>query len=154
MKRTRKPEPQFLDLAPTLALAARSQLGAMMNRLGARGFDGLTPAFASLIPLLDATGTRATALAQRAGVTKQAMSQLVQLLEERDYVEQAPDLSDTRAKVIRLTKRGVALREACVKVRHELTLTAIKALGKANLSRLQKDLNTLIVSLNNEAQKD
>jgi DNA-binding MarR family transcriptional regulator len=145
MKRTRKPQP--LDLAPTLALAARSQLAAMMNLLGARGFDGLTPAFASLIPLLDATGTRATALAQRAGVTKQAMSQMVRLLEKRDYVEQAPDLSDTRAKVIRLTKRGVALREACAEVRQELTLAAIKALGKANLSRLQSDLNTLIASL-------
>ena len=147
MKRTRKPEPHPLDLAPTLALAARTQLAEMMNRLGARGFDGLTPAFASLIPLLDATGSRATALAQRAGVTKQAMSQLVRLLEERDYVEQVPDLSDTRAKVIRLTKRGAALREACVEVRQELTLAAIKALGKANLGRLQRDLNTLIASL-------
>ena len=147
MNRPRKSAPHPSDLAPTLALAARSQLAAMMHRLGARGFDGLTPAFASLIPLLDATGTRATALAQRAGVTKQAMSQLVRLLEGRDYVEQVPDLSDTRAKVIRLTKRGVALREACVEVRQELTVAAIKALGKTNLSRLQKDLNTLIAVL-------
>jgi DNA-binding MarR family transcriptional regulator len=75
------------------------------------------------------------------------LSQLVRLLEERDYVEQVPDLSDTRAKVIRLTKRGAALRQACVEVRQELTLAAIKALGKANLSKLQRDLNTLIASL-------
>jgi DNA-binding MarR family transcriptional regulator len=147
MKRSRKPEPQPPDLAPTLALAARSQLAAMMHRLGARGFDGLTPTFASVIPLLDGTGMRTTALAQRAGVTKQAMSQLLRLLEKRNYVEQAPDVSDTRAKVIRLTKRGEALREACAEVRQELTVAAIRALGKTNLSRLQRDLNTLITSL-------
>jgi DNA-binding MarR family transcriptional regulator len=66
------------------------------------------------MPLNDVTGMRSTVLAQRTDVTKQAMSQLISLLEERDYVEQVPDATDTRAKVIRLTKRDVAIREACV----------------------------------------
>lgn len=115
-----------------------------MARLGARGFDGLTPAFASVMPLLDATGTRSTMLARRAGVTKQAMSQLVKLLEQRNYVEQIPDTTDTRAKVIRLTKRGIALREACDQGRQELHVAASKTLGKRNLLRLQEDLEKLI----------
>ena len=38
------------------------------------------------------------------------MSQLVKLVEQRDYVEQVADAADTRAKVIRLTKRGIALQ--------------------------------------------
>jgi len=46
----------------------------MMLRLTARGFDDLTPAFAGLIPLLDADGARSTVLAQRANVTKQAIT--------------------------------------------------------------------------------
>ena len=135
------------DIAPILMMAARAQLAAMMARLEARGFEGLTPAFASVIPLLDATGSRSTALAQRAGVTKQAMSQLVKLLEQRNYVEQVPDKTDTRAKVVRLTKRGVALREACAQIRQDLQVTATNALGKKNLSRLKKDLGKLIGSM-------
>jgi DNA-binding MarR family transcriptional regulator len=94
------------DIAPLLMLAARTQLAQMMKRLAVLGFDGLTPAFASVMPLVDAKGSRSTVLAQKAGVTKQAMSQLVKLLEQRDYVEQVADATDTRAKVIRLTKRA------------------------------------------------
>src|SRR5260370_7440700 len=101
------------DIAPLLMLAGGTQMAQMMKRLTALGFDDLTPAFASVMPLLDAKGSRATVLAQKAGVTKQAMSQLVKLLEQRDYVEQVADPTDTRAKVIRLTKRGIALHRPC-----------------------------------------
>ena len=139
------------DIAPLLMLAARTQMAQMMKRLAMLGFDGLTPAFASVMALLDAKGSRATVLAQKAGVTKQAMSQLVKLLEQRDYVEQVADPTDTRAKVIRLTKRGIALRRACEDVRKELAANALKTLGKKDLSKLHQDLNRLIASIRNSA---
>src|SRR5579883_2297185 len=82
---------KFDDVAPAIGAASRAMVAAMMARLAPRGFDGLTPAFAGLIPLLDAAGARPTALAQQAGVTKQAMSQLIRELETRGYVEQVPD---------------------------------------------------------------
>jgi len=47
-------------------LAARSQMAQMMKHLAMLGFDGLRPAFASVMPLLDAKGSRATVLAQKA----------------------------------------------------------------------------------------
>ena len=128
------------DVAPAIGAASRAVIAAMMTRLAARGFDGMTPAFAGLIPLLDASGARPTVLAQKSGVTKQAMSQLVRELETRGYVEQVPDPTDTRAKIVRLTKRGVALREACLLARRELQTLAAETLGKARLMRLQKDL--------------
>jgi DNA-binding MarR family transcriptional regulator len=135
------------DVAPAIGAASRAMIAAMMGRLGARGFDGMTPAFAGLIPLLDATGARPTALAQRSGVTKQAMSQLVHELETRGYVEQVPDPTDTRAKIVRLTRRGVALREACLLVRGELQALASATLGKTRLARLQRDLIELAAAL-------
>lgn len=135
------------DIAPVLMLAARTQLAQMMKRLNVLGFDGLTPAFASVIPLLDAKGSRSTVLAQKAGVSKQAMSQLVKLLEQRDYVEQVADATDTRAKVIRLTRRGVALRKACADVRQELQVEAAKALGNTDLVKLHQNLSKLIASM-------
>jgi DNA-binding MarR family transcriptional regulator len=139
---------EFLDTAPILAQAARAQIAAMMLRLAARGFNDMTPAFAGVIPLLDATGERPTVLAQRAGVTKQAMGQLLKLLKQRNYVEQVPDPSDTRARVVRLTKRGVALRDACMDVRRDLHAAALKALGRKELASLQKGLHQLIGSMN------
>src|SRR6266404_9861765 len=124
------------DIAPLLILASRTQMAQMMKRLTMLGFDGLTPGFASVMPLLDAKGSRATVLAQTAGVTKQAMSQLVKLLKQRDYVEQLADPTDTRAKVIRLTKRGIALRRACEDVRKELEANALKTLGKKDIQEI------------------
>lgn len=135
------------DTAPILGQAARAQLAAMLAGVAARGYKDMTPAFATLIPLLDATGARSTVLARRAGISKQAMSKLIKQLESRDYVEQAADPTDTRAKVVRLTKRGVGLRESCMEVRMELHKAAFKALGKANLARLQRDLETLTRSM-------
>ncbi len=135
------------DVAPAIGAASRAMVAAMMARLAPRGFDGMTPAFAGLIPLLDAAGARPTALAQQAGVTKQAMSQLIRELETRGYVEQVPDPTDTRAKIVRLTRRGVALREACLGVRGELQTLATATLGKTRLARLQKDLLQLAAAL-------
>jgi DNA-binding MarR family transcriptional regulator len=135
------------DIAPIIGAAGRAVIAAMMARVSARGFDGMTPAFAGLIPLLDAAGARASALAQRLGVSKQAMSQLLGELETRGYVEQVSDPTDTRAKIVRLTKRGVALRAACVEARNELQALAAETLGKVNLTRLQRDLVQLTAAL-------
>ncbi len=142
-----QPTPPPTDFAPMLGGAQRAMIGAMMARLAARGFDGMTPAFASLIPLLDATGARPSLLAQRTGVSKQAMSQLIRELEKRGYVEQVADTTDTRAKLVRLTPRGVALREGCLEVRAELQALAAKTLGPDALARLQRDLGVLATAL-------
>lgn len=135
------------DIAPAIGAASRNMIAAMMAKVAGCGFEGMTPAFASLMPLLDATGARPSALAQRAGITKQAISQLVQELEKRGYVEQIPDPTDTRAKIVRLTARGVALRAACFEARKDLQAVGVATLGAARLSRLRKDLMLLAAAL-------
>ena len=135
------------NFAPALAAAGRALTATMMAKVAGCGFNGVTPALASLLLLLDATGARATTLAQRAGITKQAVSQLVRELEARDYVEQVPDATDTRAKIVRLTENGVALRAACAGVKHELQTIAIAKLGKSRVSRLLRDLTELTAAL-------
>ena len=135
------------NLAPALVAASRALVATMMPELVRYGFNGITPAFASLMSLLDATGVRPTTLAQRAGITKQAIGQLVRELEARGYVEQVPDSTDTRAKIVRLTKRGVALYAACADARHELQSTVIAKLGKLKVSRLRRDLIELAAVL-------
>ena len=72
---------------------------------------------------------------------------MLALLKQRKYVEQVPDPSDTRAKVVRLTKHGVALRAACMDVRRDLHAAALKTLGKQELAKLQKGLHLLTKSM-------
>ena len=135
------------NFAPALAAASRALVATMMAEVASCGFNDVTPAFSSLMPLLDATGARPTALAQRAGISKQAISQLVRELEVRGYVEQVPDSTDTRAKIVRLTKRGVALHAASAQVRHELQAVAVAKLGKSRVARLRRDLIDLAAAL-------
>jgi DNA-binding MarR family transcriptional regulator len=133
--------------APALAAAGRALTATMMAKVAGCGFNGMTPALASIMPLLDAIGVRPTTLAQRAGITKQAISQLVRELEARGFVEQVPDSTDTRAKIVRLTKHGVDLQAACAEVKRELQSIAIAKLGKSRVLQLRRDLIELAAAL-------
>ena len=55
---------------------------------------------------IDPEGSRLTELAERARMTKQSVGEVTTDLEQRGYVERAPDPADGRAKIIRLTERG------------------------------------------------
>jgi DNA-binding MarR family transcriptional regulator len=129
------------NVARSLMLAARAHTAAVTARLALRGYDDFPFASASLLWLMDEGGTRSTVLAQRAGVTKQAMSQLVRLMERQGYLEQVPDPTDTRAKVVRMTPRGEAVKTACVEVRDELNRKVAGILGKKDADRLETHLD-------------
>ena len=88
-------------------------------------------------------GSRLTELAERAQTTKQAIGQLVDVLEQCRYVERIPDPLDRRAKQIRLTDRGWAVHERGGEVVAELQATWADALGPAKLAQLLQLLDEL-----------
>jgi DNA-binding MarR family transcriptional regulator len=73
-------------------LAARAQIGA---------------AHIHITRHLDLNGTRLTELAQKAGMSKQAMGDLVDQCEAWDLVTREPDPRDARARVLRFTPTGL-----------------------------------------------
>jgi len=66
----------------------------------------LKAAYTALFPHLDFRGVRVVALAQRLGISKQAVSQTLAELVEQGIVELVPDPADGRAKLARFTRRG------------------------------------------------
>jgi DNA-binding MarR family transcriptional regulator len=136
-----KMEGALHNVARSLMVASRAHTTAVTARLALRGYDDFPFASASLLWLMDEGGTRSTVLAHRAGVTKQAMSQLVRLMERQGYLEQIPDPTDTRAKVVRMTERGEAVKTACVEVREELNRKLAGALGMNEARRLEANLD-------------
>jgi DNA-binding MarR family transcriptional regulator len=129
------------NVARSLMLASRAHTAAVTAQLALRGYDDFPFASASLLWLMDEGGTRSTVLAQRAGVTKQAMSQLVRLMERQGYLEQVPDPTDTRAKVVRMTERGEAVKIACVEGREELNRKVARSLGMNKAALLEANLD-------------
>lgn len=71
----------------------------------------LTPALVRLLPHLSAEGIRPTEIARRIDVSKQAVGQALATLEAHGFVEMVPDDADGRARLVRLTPRGLAAFE-------------------------------------------
>jgi DNA-binding MarR family transcriptional regulator len=71
------------------------------------GAPPVRPAHTRLFPHLDLVGVRATALAERLGVSKQAITPLVADLVAWGVVEQVPDPSDGRARLVRFSAAGL-----------------------------------------------
>ena len=72
---------------------------------------------------LELQGTRLTDLAVRAGMTKQAMGDLVDQCEAWGLVTREPDPRDARARIVKFTATGLAwlqaFRDAVAQAEHE-----------------------------------
>ena len=77
-------------------------------RLDDEGFGDVRDVHGCVFGFIDLEhGSRLTELAERSGITKQAVGEAVAELERLGYVERVADPSDGRAKIIRLTPRGL-----------------------------------------------
>ena len=85
---------------------SRMLVDDLTDRLHAAGYTDVTPAYQAVFENIDRNGTRLTVLAARAEMTHPSMSELVNLLERRGYVERRPDPADGRARVVHLTQQG------------------------------------------------
>lgn len=126
-----------------LLRAAIQQYGARIRRaLADGGYHDLPPRGLWAIGVLQRCGGSATsaALVEELRVTKQAVSQLVELLVSLGYVRRDDDPSDGRRKLIVLTERGMRagsiIEETCANYDAQLA----DRLG-ANVLRFQQLLN-------------
>lgn len=90
-----------------------SLLGRAYSLLGFRIVDGVVgagfpqkPAHSAVFAQIAPEGSRLTDLARGANMSPQAMGELVDELEQLDYVVRHPDPTDRRAKLIVLTPKG------------------------------------------------
>ena len=79
------------------------------GRMSRDGYPEVRPGHGCVFTYLDRDrGSRLTDLADRSGLTKQAVGEAVADLEGKGYLERVPDPIDGRAKIIRLSERGRA----------------------------------------------
>src|SRR5437867_5615648 len=103
----------------------------------------LTPSQARALLLIDRTGTRLTELARRAGVTKQAMMQMVDDLQEMGCLRRTPDPEDARAKAVRLTARGLRQRALARQAVHAVESRVKRELGPRRYVGLRSTLEDM-----------
>lgn len=97
--------------ARVLALMAHDvQVPLALSNLAARA--QVTAAHVHITRHLDVVGTRPGVLAERAGMSKQAMGDLIAQCEAWGLVTRTADPHDARARVVRFTADGLAWQQA------------------------------------------
>ncbi len=127
-----------------LLQAHRAFNARAVEKLQERGYENLTLAHLTLLPHLDVAGTRITTLAERAGMTKQGMGQLVLDLERQGYVARTPDPSDRRAALVAFTDAGKRFLRDAVTVTRDLETEYAALLGQQQLATLRDALAAIV----------
>jgi DNA-binding MarR family transcriptional regulator len=80
----------------------------IIRELNAAGFSELREPHMAVLQFPGPDGVRPSALAERAGMSKQAMNQLLRSLEDFGYIARSDAPGEGRARIVRFTKRGRA----------------------------------------------
>ena len=124
--------------------------GRVSAQLAKRGHDGLTGAQAGVIAQIEPLGTRASVVAERMGISKQAVSQFIDELERIGYVERVPDPLDARAKLVRCTRKGVRYHRDVKAAREAIEKEVLPHIGPRGLEELRSQLQRVAVALGNQ----
>lgn len=129
---------------PALLNAAREQLvDELHRRLGEEGFGDIRPGHGCVFRFVDRDGSRLTDLAERSGLTKQAVGEVVTDLEELGYVERVPDPDDRRAKIISMTRRGHAGADAAERIFADIEARWAAEFGERRMAMLRETLERI-----------
>jgi DNA-binding MarR family transcriptional regulator len=127
-----------------LLKAARLWNEQAIGRAQAAGATGFRAAHTRLLPHISPEGVRLTELADRVGITKQAVGKLVDDLEAQGVVVREPDPDDGRALRVRYTDRGAAALLHGLGILAELEREVAKSVGKKRMGELNAILSDVV----------
>ena len=109
-----------------------------------KGAPRLRRSHTSLLPHIDLEGTRVSDLAERLGVTKQAVSQLVDDLEAMGVLRREVDAADARAKRVLFTDKGRATLLEGLGVLRALEAELTERVGTATMAGLREGVLAIL----------
>jgi DNA-binding MarR family transcriptional regulator len=118
---------------PAMAIQER-----LIRDLNAAGFEGLTLPHMKVLQFPGPDGVRPTALAERAGMSKQAMNKLLGSLEDLGYLVRKDVADEGRARVVRFTKRGHAAYAKISDILREIERDWTAELGPKEFAELKR----------------
>jgi len=133
------------ELPALMAMAFRSVMDTVHERLAEQGFADVRPAHGFVFQLLSHTrGSTAVEIAAHLGVTKQAATQLLAELEGRGYVRRTPHPTDRRARLVSLTERGWACITVVVAEWNAVEARWVELVGREALDVMHASLAAIV----------
>ena len=111
----------------------------IINELNAAGFEELRVPHMAVLPFPGPDGVRPGMLAERAGMSKQAMNQLLRSLEGLGYLVRSDAPDKGRARIVRFTRRGRAAYAKIHEILQDIEREWSAELGPRHFAQL-KDL--------------
>jgi DNA-binding MarR family transcriptional regulator len=127
-------------LARLFGLCSAKFSEQLLQALWDAGFTDQRAVYDRVFPFVPPEGIRLTALADRAGMTKQAMSELVGDLVTMGYLQRSPDPADGRAKLITFTDRGWAAVNTVLASFRDVEASLVARLGERRMHELRRAL--------------
>jgi DNA-binding MarR family transcriptional regulator len=121
--------------------------GQLYAGVVAAGFDDLNAAHVGLWRYPGLDGLRPGQLADRSGITKQSVNDLLGHLERQGYLNRVPDSADRRARVIRLTSKGRQLERRIYAEAGAAERRIAETLGTRRFAQLKSSLEVLTEQL-------
>lgn len=113
----------------------------IINELNAAGFEEISMPHMAVLQFPGPDGVRPGTLAERAGMSKQAMNQLLRSLEGLGYIIRSDASGEGRARIIHFTKRGRAAYAKVHDVLREIEREWSAELGPRDFAQLKKLLS-------------
>ncbi len=122
-----------------LRVPAQAVHRRIIKELNAAGFEELRVPHMAVLQYPGPDGIRPSVLAERAGMSKQAMNQLLRSLEGLGYIVRSDAPGAGRARIIRFTKRGRAAFSKIHEILRDIEREWSAELGHERFAQL-KDL--------------
>ena len=110
----------------------------IVTELNAAGFEELRVPHMALLQFPGPDGVRPGTLAERAGISKQAVNQLLRSLEDLGYLIRSDAPDEGRARIVRFTKRGRAAYAKIHDILGDIEREWSTALGPEDFAQLKR----------------
>ena len=132
------------NLRQLILAASRAVNSQIVQRLGKTSAGHLLPTHTRLLANLPMAGARISDVAERAGMTSQAMGRLASELEAQGLINVTPDPNDGRAKRLVFTESGEAMMNESFKIMAEIEREISNDIGDEELTSLKANLHAVI----------
>lgn len=124
------------------------------DALSERGYHDIRMRHTALFEVLDEDGTRGGVLAERLGMTQQAMGQFLDEVEAAGYISRIPDPADRRARIVMLTERGKDAVSVAYALLEQIEADYVRLLGGSDFLDAKQALARLLEGLRTRRRTD
>ncbi|RDY27757.1 MarR family transcriptional regulator [Romboutsia weinsteinii] len=136
------------NLTSLLSLSLSSLIDELNDRMSELGYGDIKPSHGFMFKFITPDGATGIEIAEYLGITKQAVSKMVDYLEKSGYVMRKNHPTDRRGKIIVLTEKGLLVTKLKDEILIEIEQRWIESIGAERIQMLKEDLAKLSYEAN------